>query len=156
MSGRIQCASVNDIRKSHDPGQSTLSQYGTNTHDTTIAIVRLPRDSDICDVCDEWEPALGMPEKNLERFLKIRAKYRMNSAIDNPGNVAYDELRLDHVYRNYITESDKAQKAIDSIVRRVRDGENITLVCFEEEGERCHRHVLQQIIETRVSRNLTL
>lgn len=151
MTGRVKDACVKEIRNAHDPHQYTLSNYGTDTYNTTIAIVSKPADSDIVELCDEWHPVLGMPEAYLTRYLKTRSKYRMNSAIDNPGNVAYDELELDRKYKEYIRSSDEAQEALDAIAERVASGEEIVLVCFEEEGERCHRHVLSRMVEARVN-----
>jgi uncharacterized protein (DUF488 family) len=90
-----------------------------------------------------------MPEKYLSKFLKRRSEYRMNSAIDNPTNRAYDDLELDDKYTEHVRDSEKAQSAITSLVSRLDDGEEVTLVCYEESHQRCHRHLLMEMIDSR-------
>ncbi|AGM11410.1 hypothetical protein M199_gp256 [Halogranum tailed virus 1] len=155
MTGRLKQACFHTLSDKHDPNQATLQNYGADCNETKIAVVRKPNDTGILDVTDEWTPVLGMPEKYLKKFWKRRSEYRMNSAIDEPGDRAYEDLDLDEKYVEYIRNSDEAQRAIDDLVRRLRTGESITLVCFERENEHCHRHVLLDMIAKRAANDFS-
>ena len=132
------------------PAGSWASVY-TDDCPTTIAVVSLPRDTGIEEICDEWKPELGMPQEHLRRFWSYKSGFTTNSAVDNPVERAYDEARLDYHYDRYIRTSDKAQNALREVVSRLNDGEDVTLVCFEESADACHRHKLKEIIEARLS-----
>lgn len=155
MSGRLKQACFSSISDKHDPNQATLGNYGADCSNTTIAVVRKPNDTGILEVTDEHIPALGMPEKYLKRFWKRRSEYRMNSAIDNPSDRAYEDLELEKKYVEYVRGSDEAQQAIDELVGRLRTGESITLVCFEKENEHCHRHALLDMIAKRAANDFS-
>lgn len=149
MNDRVDEACYHSL--SDDPDQPSLDSFGVDTKETRIAVVRAPNDTGILDVVDEWEQALGMPEDALEKFWKWRAAYRSNDAVDHPSDRAYDELELDEVYLEHLRSSPEAQRALDDIVRRVESGERVVLVCFEEPHKRCHRHILANVIEARLS-----
>jgi uncharacterized protein (DUF488 family) len=91
-----------------------------------------------------------MPAQALQNFLERRSGYRSNSAIDNPHNRAYEDENLSTIYQSYIEQSYEANKRLDETVERLLSGENITLVCYEQDGEKCHRHILVDILEERV------
>lgn len=151
MTGTLRETHYDLVKEEYESSQSRLSDYSNKHSATTVAVVRLPRDTDIEVYCDEWLPALGMPEKHLKRFWAFRDGFSSNSAVANPTQRAYDEANLDYHYRRHLRSSDDAQAAIDSLVRRLNTGEDITLVCFEEPPEPCHRHVLREVIEARLS-----
>ena len=151
MVGVLRETNYHQIREDYESDQQQLSAFSDDDDPTTIAVVSRPRDTEIDVMCDEWMPALGMPEKHLERFWKYRSGFKTNSAVDNPTQRAYDEARLDHYYNRHIQTSDEAQKALSELVCRLNNGEDITLVCFEERPEPCHRHRLKEIVEARLS-----
>jgi hypothetical protein len=148
MTGVLREESYEVVKEKAESEQCQLSSF-VDTGPTTIAVVRLPRDTQIEQYCDEWLPELGMPQKHLKRFWQYRSGFRTNSAVDNPTERAYREARLDYHYGRYIRTSDEAQKALNAIVGRLSDGEDITLVCFEKTADACHRHYLKEIIESR-------
>lgn len=150
MTGRLTEACYASVKEEHESDQQLLTKYSTE-QDTTIAIVRKPGNSSIVAYCDEHMPELGMPRKPLQLFHELRAGYRTNSAVSDPHNKAFSDANLEKEYHEYLTDSVKAQNAIQEIAQRVRFGENIRLVCYEEDGERCHRHLLMDIIEDRIS-----
>lgn len=151
MVGVLRETHYHKIKSDHESDQQQLSAFSEDDSPTTIAVVSKPRDTEIDEMCDEWWPELGMPERHLERFWSYRAGFRTNSAVDNPTQRAYDEARLDYHYDRHIRTSDEAQKALSALVSRLSDGEDITLVCFEESTEPCHRYKLIEIVEARLS-----
>jgi len=151
MTGVLRETHYDAVRSSHESDQSQLSEYLDTATPTTIAVVRKPRDTGIDEYCDEWMPDLGMPEKHLKRFWEYRSGYRTNSAVSNPTRRAYEDANCEYHYRQHIRTSDSAQKALSAIVRRLNDEEDITLVCFEEPSEPCHRHYLKGVIEARLN-----
>lgn len=149
MSGRLREIDYQSLKERRESDQQQLSSY-TEDEPTYIAVVSCPRDTGIEEYCDEWWPELGIPERHLQRFWSYRAGFSTNSAVDNPVQRAYDEARLDYHYGRHIRTSDDAQQALSELVSRLDTGEDITLVCFEERHEACHRHQLIDIIETRL------
>lgn len=148
MSGRLQETNFSELEKRQQSTQSSLSSWSDN--DTTyVAVVSRPTHG-ISDTVDEVWTELGMPEKSLKTFLARRDGYRGNSAIDDPHNQAYADVGLSDVYTDYIENSAAAQHRIREAMERVVSGENITLVCYEEDGKNCHRHILIDEIRDRV------
>lgn len=148
MSGRIDETNYAEVKEKHLSSQCELAEF-TEQQTTYIAVVSLPRHG-IEDAVDEVWPELGMPQWALKRFLKRRAGYKTNSAVDNPHEKAYEDVSLHGIYQSHINESKEAQERLHEAVERLTSGENITLVCYEEEGESCHRHMLLDIIRERV------
>lgn len=151
VTGTLRETHYDVVREEYESSQSRLSDYSEGRQATTIAVVRLPRDTNIDVYCDGWMPELGMPERHLKRFWEYRQGYRTNSAVADPTRRAYEDARLDYHYNRHLRTSDEAQKAIDELVSRLESGEDITLVCFEEPSEPCHRYVLKEVIESRLS-----
>lgn len=149
MSGRLSQTDYHSIRDEYDPDQSSLFDYGGDANATTVAVVRLPRETGIDEMCDEWWPELGMPEDALKQFWSLRSDYRANRDVDNPDERAFREAGLGPRYREHVRNSDEAQQRLNEAVERLEDGEDLTLVCFEEEGKPCHRHILCEFIENR-------
>jgi len=149
MSSRLKESSISSVSSRYDEGQHTFDNFGIDTNSTTIAVVSRPTDR-MLEVTDEWLPELGMPENYLSRFLKRRNQYRVNSSIDEPASRAYTDVSLDERYVEYIRNSEDAQIAITQILSRIESGEVITLVCYEESHEMCHRHALVELIENRI------
>lgn len=55
--------------------------------------------------------------------------------------------------RRYLQEVLAEQRTIDALAQRLRSGETITLLCSSacKDPERCHRTLLQQLIEQRAA-----
>ena len=150
MVGVLRETDYHQIREDFESDQQQLSAFSDDDDPTTIAVVSRPT-RDIEKICDEWMPSLGMPEKYLKRYHQYLAGYRTNSAVDNPQQRAWVDAELEKEYFRHIRTSDEAQNAISAIVSRLNDGEDITLVCYEKPSEPCHRHLLIEMIEARLS-----
>jgi chromosome segregation ATPase len=48
--------------------------------------------------------------------------------------------------------SDEAEAAVEGLVGRITNGEDVVLVCFEGENKRCHRHLLVDHLRDRLGR----
>lgn len=149
MTGSLQESHYEAVREDFQSSQLQLSDFDDSDGATTIAVTTEPKDLGV--FCDEVREELGMPERHLKRYWAYRSGFATNSAVDNPAERAFEEARLDHYYRRHIQTSDEAQESLSELVSRLRDGEDITLVCFEKPHEPCHRHILIELIEARLS-----
>lgn len=150
MAGSLKESDYAAVRESHDPEQVSLLDYGSSGS-TTIAVVRKPGDTGIDEVCDEWWPELGMPEDALDDYWKIRGEYNRNQFVssDEAANRAFAEADLRERFDRYVRENEDAQRRMDEVIARLEDGSDITLVCFESGGKKCHRHILMDMLERR-------
>lgn len=150
MAGRLQEADYASVRETHDPEQVSLSEW-SSSGPTTIAVVRRPGDTGIDEVCDEWWPELGMPEDALDDYWKLRGEYNRNRFVSSneAANRAFVEADLRERFDRYVRDTPAAQKKLDEIIDRLEDGSDITLVCFESGGKKCHRHLLMDMLERR-------
>lgn len=138
--------------RSKDNNQQTLSEYNNNDIEdlgTKIAVVSDPT-GQITEVCDEFMPELGMPEDELNNFRFTRSNLDIDDDIKKH-NKAAEKVELERKYRSYLNSDASAQEKIDKICERLKDGENITLVCFEKEPKWCHRHILVEYIRSKIN-----
>lgn len=152
MTGELTDTYLSELQQtSTDTSQRRLMDFTeANKHTpTSIAVVSKPGDTGILDACDEYIPELGMPERVLTDFHRLRAQMNEYSSVA-AHNKAYEKLGLDQKYRNYLEVYEPAQRAVDELVERLARGEDITLVCFEKEPKKCHRFVLREHIETQL------
>lgn len=152
MIGTLDEAHVHEIRQQQkEDEQSNLFDFSNDSEHTatTIAVVSKPNDTGITQVCDEFVPELGMPRRVLEDFQKLRAQLNEYNDVEEH-NKAYEKCDLDRKYAEYLASSKVAQKSVSEIVRRLEEGEDITLVCFEKHPKKCHRHVLKEHIASQV------
>jgi hypothetical protein len=149
MTGSLDESYYDAVRREYESSQLQLSDFDESDSPTTIAVTSQPKDLGV--FCDEVREELGMPEHHLNRYWAYRSGFETNSAVDNPAERAYDEARLDYWYRRHIQTSEEAQKSLSELVSRLRDGEDLTLVCFEKSAEPCHRYILMELIEARLS-----
>lgn len=154
MRGSVTETHYAEVREQAKSAQSQLSSFSSESQATTIAVVTEPRNTGIDKHCDEWRPELGMPERALKSFWSYRSGYRTNSAVSKPTERAYKDANLDERYRSYLEHSDEAQASLDELAEHVDSGGDITLVCFEEPGKPCHRHLLLSVLKTRIENNL--
>lgn len=152
MTGTLRETHVHELRQQQQTSdQSNLFDFAESSEHTpaSIAVVSKPNDTGILDVCDEHMPELGMPPRVLADFQKLRSRMSEHSRVEEH-NKAYDHCRLDEKYRERLRTNSKADAAVREIAERLRDGEDITLVCFEKSPKQCHRHVLKNRIESEV------
>jgi uncharacterized protein YeaO (DUF488 family) len=82
---------------------------------------------------DEWQPKLG-PSKALHAAVYT----------DSSTPISWERYRV-----RYLQEQRLNKEFIESLAKRVRDGETITLLCSSActRESRCHRSLLKQLIE---------
>jgi len=137
-------------------------------HDTYVAalqhdLVDLPPDATLVGVVrrptgwfrstvDENYPALGPPESLLDEFKERHEALKSQGTADEDAHdEAWDEVAFADRYRTHLTESEAARQAVDELVDRLRDGESLVLVCFENtDKKRCHRTVLEDHLRERL------
>lgn len=100
---------------------------------------------------DENVPELGPPEELLSEFQRRREDFKMQGMCDEGAhNAAWDEVDFEERYRDHL-DSPEAGAALSELVERATSGESVVLVCFEKGTKRCHRHLLVEAIENRLS-----
>lgn len=118
--------------------------------ETLLGVVRRPTGW-FLDTVDENHQELGPPPDLLDSFRERHEDLKTRGMCDEGAhNATWEELGFEERYRNHLETSAEARSAIDDLVSRLRSGEDILLVCFENESKRCHRHELESIIEERV------
>ncbi|PSQ15413.1 hypothetical protein BRD00_14035 [Halobacteriales archaeon QS_8_69_26] len=150
-----------DADESADGGAGTLSDTyaAAIQHDiadvpdgaTLAGVVRTPT-AWFHPLVDENHPALGPPEGMLSEFQDHREDLEVRGMCDEgTHNAAWEELDFVEEYREYLDGSDEAQGVMEDLADRVRSGEDVALVCYENtDSKRCHRTVLRDRIAERI------
>lgn len=151
MTGSLDESHYEVVREEYESDQQSLTHFCEDSDSpTTIAVVSQPT-RNIDQYCDEVCSELGMPSKFLKRYHQYLSGYRTNSAVDNPQKRAWVDAELEKEYMRHVRSSDEAQNALSQLVSRLNEGEDLTLVCYEKDSEPCHRHLLIELIEARLS-----
>jgi hypothetical protein len=153
MTGEIKETYLSDLHSRRTDSQQLSFSDFTNSDEynrlgTTIAVVSDPTGG-ITDVSDEFIPELGMPENELNNFRKVRSNLDIEDTIKRH-NRAVEITGIDSAYNDYIENNNIAQQKIENICHRIKNGETITLICFEKKPKWCHRHLLVEKIEKRL------
>nr|WP_244510037.1 DUF488 family protein [Halogranum gelatinilyticum] len=62
-------------------------------------------------------------------------------------NAAWDDVEFETRYRSHLADDADAQQAMDELTDRLRGGEQLALVCFENTNQkRCHRTLLRAVL----------
>jgi uncharacterized protein YeaO (DUF488 family) len=102
-------------------------------------------------VVDANYPELGPPDQLLEETKQRQDDMQMQGMCEEGAhNAAWETVEFARRYREYVEADDRAQSTLADLAERVRSGEDVVLVCFEAEGKRCHRHLLQDRLAERV------
>lgn len=110
--------------------------------ETLVGVVRRPTGWFRAAV-DENVPELGPPEPLLDETKARAEDLRLAGFCDEEAhNAAWDETDFAARYCDHLATSTAAAAALDRLADRVRDEEDLMLVCFEGEEKRCHRHLL--------------
>jgi len=119
---------------------------------TLVGVVRRPSGWFRAAV-DENRPALGPPPALLDECVRRREALTMRGMCEEGAhNAAWEELDFASRYRTHIDESEAADNAVADLVDRLRSGERLVLVCYENTGKkRCHRTLLRERIEAALS-----
>lgn len=97
---------------------------------TRILISRLYPRGTKKDKIDQWY-------KDLSPSMMLIKRYKS-------GRITWKRFLI--LYKKEISENPDNLELIKAIRRR-SENENITLLCFEPDGEPCHRHVLRETIK---------
>lgn len=109
---------------------------------TPVGVVRRPTGWFRALVAEN-HPELGPPEALLSEVEERHEALAARGMCDEGAhNAAWEETRFAERYREYIEESDEAERAVATLAERIEGGEAVVLVCFEGENKRCHRHLL--------------
>lgn len=107
---------------------------------TLVGVVRRPTGW-FRALVDENHPELGPPEPLLKETKERHEQLKARGMCDEGAhNAAWEGAKFAERYQAYLDAESPA--ALDTLVARATAGENLTLVCFEGEGKRCHRHLL--------------
>lgn len=100
-------------------------------------------------VVDENRPELGPPDPLLDAVNERKEALQAEGLEEATAhNRAMDAVEYDDRYLRYLETADEAQAAIKDLRDRLRQGESIALVCYENTAEkRCHRTLLRSRIE---------
>lgn len=152
MTGEIGETYLSELHnRTREKNQTGFEDFLENTQKgktTYIAVVTDPTGG-IVDLSDEFAPELGMPKEHLNNFRALRSSLDINDDVSRH-NTAVSKTELEEKYIDYIEEDDKAKEKIRELVRRVKNGERINLVCFEKKPKWCHRHLLTKKIEEKL------
>nr|WP_305794300.1 DUF488 family protein [Halomarina rubra] len=112
---------------------------------TLVGVVRRPTGW-FQSTVDENHPALGPPPDLLDEVQRRREDLAQRGVCDEEAhNAAWTEASFDRRYRDHIDESAEARAAVADLLERLRSGERLALVCFENtEKKRCHRTLLRE------------
>lgn len=117
---------------------------------TRVGVVRRPT-AWFSGEIDENIPELAPPEGLLDEFEDHHEDLKMQGMCDEGAhNAAWENLRFEERYREHLDGAD-AREALSGLAERIAGGEDIVLVCYENDAKRCHRHALVEILETRIA-----
>jgi len=119
---------------------------------TRVGVVRRPTRWFSGSV-DENEPALAPPEALLDETKRLQEDFEMRGVCEAEAHdEAWLEAEFAERYREHLASDADAAVALVSLAERVRDGESVALVCFENTDEkRCHRTILREVLESRLA-----
>ncbi len=116
---------------------------------TLVGVVRRPPGW-FGALTDETVRELGPPEDLLDETKTRHEDLKMAGMCDEGAhNAAWEEVGFEDRYREHL-DSPAAREALDTLEARLRDGEDLVLVCFEGDAKRCHRHVLRDVLTDRL------
>lgn len=150
MTGTLDETYLKALEDEEDAGQSSIFSYTEEgSNHTRIAVVSKPNNTGILELTDEFMPSLGMPMHLLTDFQSIKFARSENPSVEDH-NKAFTKCDLEEGYRSHLEYNTEAQERLEEIENRLREGEDITLVCFEKPPKKCHRHILKDVIEKRM------
>jgi len=137
------------------PGSLTDTYVAAIQHDlaslppasTLVGVVRRPTGW-FHGTVDENVPSLAPPANLLEETKRAETDLKRRGICDEEAhNAAWEQVDFATRYEAHLDSSADAQAAIGALVDRLRDGESIALVCFENTAKkRCHRTTLRERI----------
>ncbi|WP_435345015.1 DUF488 domain-containing protein [Haloarchaeobius sp. HRN-SO-5] len=141
------------------PGELTDTYVAAVQHDlvdvgdaTLVGVVRRPT-AWFSAAVDENVPALGPPAPLLDETKDLAETFKMQGMCDEGAhNAAWDETDFEARYRAHLDADESARDAVSRLAERLRAGEDVALVCFENTNKkRCHRTTLREVLESAVA-----
>ena len=119
--------------------------------DRLVGVVRRPTRWFSAAV-DENHPTVGPPDELLDELKERQEALKLQGLCDEGAhNAAWEEAGFEERYRTFLDGDEAAQETLVELARRVRAGENLVLVCYENTNrKRCHRTVLRARLEALV------
>jgi hypothetical protein len=104
-------------------------------------------------VVDENRLALGPPPALLDEFKRRKQAFELRGMCDEGAhNAAWNDVGFADRYRTHLDESEAAREAVVELAARLRAGESLVLVCYENPGQkRCHRTLLRDRVVAQLS-----
>ncbi|MFB6304892.1 MAG: hypothetical protein ABEH47_06985 [Haloferacaceae archaeon] len=118
---------------------------------TLVGVVRRPTRW-FAPVVDENRRALGPPAPVLDEFERRCKRLKMRGLCEVAAhNAAWDELDVATRYRDHLATDDAARAALADLRDRLRAGESLALVCYEDTAaKRCYRTLLREALSERL------
>lgn len=119
--------------------------------DTLVGVVRRPTGWFNATV-EENHPELGPPDVLLDEFQRTHEDLKAPGMCDSGAhNAVWEEIDFESRYREYLRDDPDAGEAFGELAGRLRGGEDLVLVCYENTDEkRCHRTVLRDELRDRL------
>ncbi|WP_435360850.1 DUF488 family protein, N3 subclade [Haloarchaeobius sp. DFWS5] len=120
-------------------------------NETLVGVVRRPTRWFSAAV-DENVPALGPPADLLDETKTAEEDLKRSGICgEEAHNMAWEQTDFEVRYRQALSEIPETRDAVDSVVSRLRRGENLVLVCYENTAKkRCHRTILADVLRDRL------
>lgn len=119
--------------------------------DRLVGVVRRPTRWFSAAV-DENQPTVGPPDDLLDEVKETHEALKLRGMCDEEAhNAAWVETGFEERYRDFLEADEEARTTLAELAQRVRGGENLVLVCYENTNKkRCHRTVLKERLEVLV------
>jgi hypothetical protein len=135
-----------------DAATDALRAGRTDPPGTRVGVRRDPSRA-VRAVVDENRRALGPPPALLASFRERREDFAVRGLCrEGAHEAAFDAVDFAARYRAHLDDDPGAGAALDDLAARLRDGEDLTLVCVENTAKmRCHRTTLRERLAERVA-----
>lgn len=149
MAGTVDTMSLSEARKDSVSQQSRLASFGSENGTTYVGIANSERE-DYLDAVDETEPRLAPPSALFHQWYSTRERLMDEGHLEvNAHNEALDVVNYFERFESHLNDGD-AQEALTKLTERIRQGEDIVLVCYCGDGRQCHRHPVAERIKARL------
>ncbi|WP_435098499.1 DUF488 domain-containing protein [Halarchaeum sp. P4] len=111
---------------------------------TVLAVVRRPHDF-INDATERNIRTLAPSEDLLTAYKQVEEAAE-NDGERLPAKVAWESVSFEPRYRRRLQNHVDANRALSKLRNRLRNGETLTLVCWEKNPRWCHRRVLADVL----------
>ncbi|MHA1632575.1 MAG: DUF488 family protein, N3 subclade [Candidatus Freyarchaeota archaeon] len=106
----------------------------------------------VFDVRENAENVRKFRREDLERILsRMGVEYVWAKELGNPyrrqSKKAWEEL-----FSSRLKKNNKAKSFIDTIVKYLKKGKNVCLLCYEEDRDECHRRMIIDAVLERLKR----